>query len=110
MAQNSEFLTLVARLEAAVARLEGLGARADSTTATVQGIASLTGEGKGAAAGVTAPAPVVAAFDELVQTRVGRLLVVADKIGGQVLQSSQLLQRAFEAEKSIVFAISQCKV
>jgi hypothetical protein len=52
----------------------------------------------------------VAAFDELVQTRVGRLLVVADKIGGQVLQSSQLLQRAFEAEKSIVFAISQCKV
>jgi adenylyl cyclase-associated protein len=51
----------------------------------------------------------VAAFDELVQTRVGRLLVVADKIGGQVLQSSQLLQRAFEAEKSIVFAISQCK-
>jgi adenylyl cyclase-associated protein len=44
-----------------------------------------------------------------VQSRVGRVLAAADKIGEGVLQTSQVLQRAFKAEKAIVHAISQCK-
>lgn len=95
------------RLEQAVSRLEALGSRATSTTPD-QGIASLVAASPGAGAGASPPA--VDAFDQLVQSRVGRVLAAADKIGGGVLQTSQVLQRAFEAEKAIVHAISQCKV
>lgn len=108
-ADQASFTAVVARLEAAVARLEGLGSRAISSS-PVQGISSLAGEGPGAPSGVPVTSAVVTAFDELVQARVGRFLVAADKIGGQVLQASQVLQRAFEAEKAVVYAISKCKV
>ena len=98
---------VVARLEAAVARLESLGSQAISS-APKQGISSLVA-GPPPPAG-SASSPSVAAFDELVQSRVGKLLAAADKIGGNVLQASQVLQRAFEAEKAVILAISQCKV
>ena len=98
---------VVARLEAAVARLESLGSQAISG-APKQGISSLVA-GPPPPAG-SASSPSVAAFDELVQSRVGKLLAAADKIGGNVLQASQVLQRAFEAEKAVILAISQCKV
>ena len=103
---QSSLEAVVMRLEQAVSRLEGLGSRATSMSPD-QGISSLVGQ-PGAGAG--APPAAVEAFDQLVQTRVGRVLAAADKIGGSVLQTSQVLQRAFEAEKAIVLAISQCKV
>lgn len=100
---QSSLAAVVMRLEQAVSRLEGLGSRATSTSPD-QGISSLVGP-----PGAGAPPAAVEAFDQLVQARVGRVLAAADKIGGGVLQTSQVLQRAFEAEKAIVHAISQCK-
>lgn len=101
---QSSLEAVVMRLEQAVSRLEGLGSRATSTSPD-QGISSLVGP-----PGAGAPLPAVEAFDQLVQARVGRVLAAADKIGGGVLLTSQVLQRAFEAEKAVVHAISQCKV
>lgn len=108
---QSSLEAVVVRLEQAVSRLETLGSRATSSSAD-RGISSLVGF---ADPGASQPAGSashlsVEAFDELVQARVGRVLAAADKIGGGVLQTSQVLQRAFDAEKAIVRAISQCKV
>lgn len=107
---QSSLEAVVVRLEQAVSRLETLGSRATSSSAD-RGISSLVGF---ADPGASQPAGSashlsVEAFDELVQARVGRVLAAADKIGGGVLQTSQVLQRAFDAEKAIVRAISQCK-
>jgi len=100
----SSLEAVVLRLEQAVSRLEALGTRATSTSPD-KGISSLI-----APQGAEASTPAVDAVDQLVQSRGGRVLAAADKIGGGVLQTSQVLQRAFETEKAIVHAISQCKV
>ena len=103
MASNLE--ALVRRLEIAVEKLESAG-----------GIAS----GSGGAAGQPDPstasptesslAPSVAAFDELIDTAVTKFMGAAVAIGGPVREASKLLEEAFKRERTVVLAISQCKV
>lgn len=122
-ANETALAGLVARLEAAVLRLERLDPR------IIQNFSPPTPPRSVPASSVPvhtpAPAPVpstsssggdapsVAAFRELLESTdfgVARVLAAADKIGGQVLVATKLLQDAFTAEYGIVKAISHCKV
>lgn len=103
MASNLE--ALVRRLEIAVGKLESAGS-----------IASGSGGAAGQADRSAAPstesslAPSVAAFDELIDTAVTKFVEVAEAIGGPVREASKLLEEAFRKERTVVLAISQCKV
>ncbi|WOK95584.1 cyclase-associated protein 1-like [Canna indica] len=83
---------LVARLEAAVARLEALSA---------------------APAGLVADAvaldPAIAAFDELVEKSLGRLSAAADKIGGKVQEATKILAEAFAVLRELLVKAKQCQ-
>ena len=106
---------LVARLEAAVGRLEtvvtGTSSAVPPPSVSSPGIDASTP----AALTPTNPsapqdAPIVAAFDELISSSLARLVSVGDKLGGKVQQASKLVLRAFKEEHNIIKCISQCKV
>jgi hypothetical protein len=96
---------LVKRLEIAVEKLENTG-----------GIAPREGGGvpQGAPRNNLSEEsvlhPSVVAFDELISTFVAKFIKAAGAIGGSVLDASKLLESAFKGERTIVLAISQCKV
>lgn len=96
--------SIVQRLEAAVARLESAQGHPAASSSSSRDVALV-----GAVSSSDSTEAFVAAFDSLIESHVGRLLAAADKIGGQVLQGSQLLKEAFAVERSIVLATSKCK-
>ncbi|KAJ6827121.1 cyclase-associated protein 1-like [Iris pallida] len=87
---------LVARLEAAVARLESLSAAGSKPPSSARDLPS-------AAAAVDLPTdPSIVAFDELVEKSLARVSSAAYKIGGKVLEATKILKEAFAAEKELL--------
>uniref|UniRef100_A0A2P2IPW5 Adenylyl cyclase-associated protein n=1 Tax=Rhizophora mucronata TaxID=61149 RepID=A0A2P2IPW5_RHIMU len=85
---------LIARLESAVDRLEALS----------------TGFRAGAAAeigGDVAADPSIVAYDDLMGQYFSRVSSAADKIGGQVLEVTKVLQEAFNVQKDLLVMIKQ---
>ncbi|KAF5448809.1 hypothetical protein F2P56_029308 [Juglans regia] len=85
---------LLARLESAVARLEAL-----STGFTSRGATEIGGE--------TPLDPSIVAFDDLIGQYLGRVLSAAEKIGGQVLEVTKVLQEAFNVQRELLIKAKQ---
>lgn len=97
---------LVARLEAAVSKLEFIGSKV--------GVAPSPSASSSAREFQAPPTSSVAnpginEYDELVQKSVGRVLGAAEKIGGQVLQSTHILKDAFAAQRDLLLNFKKCK-
>ncbi|KAG6709523.1 hypothetical protein I3842_06G136500 [Carya illinoinensis] len=85
---------LIARLESAVTRLEALS----------------TGFRSGVVPGIdveTVSDPSIVAFDDLIGQYLGRVLSAAEKIGGQVLEATKILQEAFNVQKELLIKTKQ---
>ncbi|CAN6482069.1 unnamed protein product [Victoria cruziana] len=89
---------LVERLEAAVSRLEAFNAKLPSAAG-----ASLDDESQGSAD------PAIIAYDEMIQNSLGRVLTAAQKIGGQVLDVTKILEQSFLVQKDLLNKAKQCK-
>lgn len=88
---------LIQRLESAVTRLEALSLR--------QGASSELGGDATASAD-----PAILAFDDLISQSVGRVISAAQKIGGQVLEISKVIDEAFSAQKELLIKIKLTQV
>lgn len=87
---------LIQRLESAVTRLEAL---------------SFSGGSAAAASGDDAPLdPSVLAFEDLIGQYLGRVSAAAEKIGGQVLDITKIVQEAFAAQKDLIIKVKQHQV
>ncbi|KAK6120956.1 hypothetical protein DH2020_045296 [Rehmannia glutinosa] len=84
---------LITRLESAVTRLEALSARQVGAA-----------EGGGDAAAMD---PSIVAFDDLIYQYVNRVTSAAEKIGGQVLDVSKIIEEAFNVQKELLIKIKQ---
>lgn len=84
---------LIQRLEAAVTRLEALSLGA--------------GDGEAAAPALD---PSIIAFDDLRSQFVGRLRTAAEKIGGQVLDVTKIVEEAFEVQRQLLITIKETQV
>jgi adenylyl cyclase-associated protein len=91
---------LVERLEAAVARLEAAAASGASPSATPRDIGSAT----------AASDPAIVAYDEFVAEAFGRLNAAAEKIGGKVLEATNVLAEAFAVAKDLLVQAKQLQV
>ncbi|XP_020276905.1 cyclase-associated protein 1-like [Asparagus officinalis] len=89
--------SLIERLEAAVARLESLPLGSQPAISS----RDLSGD--------SPSDPAVIAFDELAEKSLGRVLSAAEKIGGQVLEATKILQEAFAAERDLLVKAKQCQ-
>ncbi|KAG5247761.1 cyclase associated protein [Salix suchowensis] len=85
---------LMVRLESAVARLEALSLRGGSVV-----------ESGGYDAAVTDPS--VVAFEDFMGTYFGRVSSAGEKIGGQVLEVTKILERALNVQKELLIKIKQ---
>ncbi|XP_030450226.1 cyclase-associated protein 1 [Syzygium oleosum] len=86
---------LIQRLEAAVARLEAVSA--------APGVSSAGGDD----ASVAATDPAILAFDDLMAQYVARVSSAAEKIGGRVLDVTNVLREAFGVQKELLIQIKQ---
>ncbi|KAF3773745.1 Cyclase-associated protein 1 [Nymphaea thermarum] len=91
---------LVERLEAAVGRLEAFNAKLPSVA--VAG-AALKDDSQGSTE------PAIVAYEELIENSFGRVLSAAQKIGGQVLDVTKILQQSFLVQKDLLVKAKQCK-
>uniref|UniRef100_A0A7N0ZRQ3 Adenylyl cyclase-associated protein n=1 Tax=Kalanchoe fedtschenkoi TaxID=63787 RepID=A0A7N0ZRQ3_KALFE len=89
---------LVKRLETAVARLEALSAG---------GFGS--GGGSAEVGGGLESDPAIRAFEDMKSECVGRVLAAAEKIGGEVLAVSEIVEEAFSVQKELLAQIKQCQ-
>ncbi|CAI9104507.1 OLC1v1003192C2 [Oldenlandia corymbosa var. corymbosa] len=87
---------LIQRLESAVARLEALSFR--------QGGGSRDIGGDAAAASSD---PSIVAYEDLISQFVGRVTSAAEKIGGQVLDVTKILEEAFSTQKELLIKVKQ---
>lgn len=95
---------LVQRVEAAVDRLEALSLR----FSTSNGSSDLP---RSPPDGVTLSSdPAITAYDGFLHNFLGRLLSAAEKIGGQVLEVTRVVQDAFSVQKDLLFKIKQAQV
>lgn len=92
---------LIARLESAVARLESL-----STGFGSRGLPAFDDDDTAAASSD----PSILAFDDLVSQYLGRVSSAAEKIGGQVLEVTNVLQEAFNVQKELLIKAKQTQV
>ncbi|XP_074313396.1 cyclase-associated protein 1-like [Silene latifolia] len=88
---------LLSRLEKAVTRLESI-----STAAPRSRDFNFSGADDVAA---SASDPAIAAFDDFMVSRVGRVSAVAEKIGGKVLEASDVLKEAFSALRDLLVRV-----
>lgn len=88
---------LIARLEAAVARLEATAARG--------GVG-----GGGGDDDVAESDPAILAYGELSAKYLGRVSEAAEKIGGKILEATKLLEEAFSVQKDLLVRIKQSQV
>ncbi|KAK6916571.1 Adenylate cyclase-associated CAP, C-terminal [Dillenia turbinata] len=86
---------LIERLEAAVRRLESISAG---------GFSSAADSGGG---DVSSSDPSIIAFDDLIGNYAARVSTAAEKIGGQVLDVTKLLEQAFSVQKELLIKIKQ---
>ncbi|KAK9691082.1 hypothetical protein RND81_09G174800 [Saponaria officinalis] len=91
---------LLSRLEKAVSKLEAISAAATSSSRDFD----FSAAGDAAAA---ASDPAIAALDDLIESRVGRVLTAAEKIGGKVLEASVVLKEAFSALRDLLIRVKQ---
>lgn len=90
---------LIARLESAVARLESL-----STGFGSRGLPAFDDD---TAAAASSSDPSILAFDDLISQYLGRVSSAAEKIGGQVLEVTNVLQEAFNVQKELLIKAKQ---
>lgn len=116
MADAGALEALVARLERVASLLEGrletspaLAKKPDVSSRSISAL-DLVKENAKVDSADGAISPSVAAFDELLKTKLTRVKAAAVKIGGSVLKATEVLESAFAAERNIVLAFSQCKV
>eukprot|EP00897_Mesotaenium_endlicherianum_P004116 jgi/Mesen1/3732/ME000203S02821 len=96
------FETLVVRLEAAVERLESVGKVSSVPTSLAAKSEPVVPVSAGVSSSVTS-------YQELLDVNLLKLRNAADKVGGQVLDATKILESAFKAELRVVQAIAQCK-
>lgn len=95
---------LIERLESAVTRLESL-----SSGFIAGGLPG--GGGDAASSGVDASSdPSIVAFVDLMTQYVGAISKAAEKIGGQVLQVTMILQEAFAVQKELLIKVKHTQV
>ncbi|XP_038705671.1 cyclase-associated protein 1-like [Tripterygium wilfordii] len=87
---------LVQRLESAVARLEAL------STGFRPG-------GSGESLDDAASDPAIAAFDDMMRQYVGRVSGAAEKIGGQVLEVTKVVEQAFGVQRELLIQVKHTK-
>ena len=92
---------LIARLESAVARLESL-----STGFGSRGLPAFDDD----TAAASSSDPSILAFDDLISQYLGRVSSAAEKIGGQVLEVTNVLQEAFNVQKELLIKAKQTQV
>lgn len=85
---------LIQRLESAVARLEVLSLR-QGASSELDGDATASAD------------PAILAFDDLISQSVGRVSSAAEKIGGQVLEITKVIEEAFSTQKELLIKIKQ---
>lgn len=91
---------LIQRLESAVSRLEALstGFRAGATP------------GDGGDVDDAASDPSIVAFGDLMDQYLGRVSSAAEKIGGQVLEVTNIVHEAFAVQKQLLIQVKQSQV
>ncbi|KAF9676011.1 hypothetical protein SADUNF_Sadunf09G0094000 [Salix dunnii] len=87
---------LIGRLESAVARLEALSLRSG-------GVAVSGGDDS------AATDPSIVAFDDFMGTCFSRVSSAAEKIGGQVLEVTRILEQALNVQKELIIKIKQTR-
>ncbi|KAJ6692682.1 ADENYLYL CYCLASE-ASSOCIATED PROTEIN [Salix purpurea] len=87
---------LIERLESAVVRLEALSLRSG-------GVAVSGGDDS------AATDPSIVAFDDFIGTCFGRVSSAAEKIGGQVLEVTRILEQALNVQKELLIKIKQTR-
>ena len=92
---------LIARLESAVARLESLSIGFGS-----RGLPAFDDD----TAAASSSDPSILAFDDLISQYLGRVSSAAEKIGGQVLEVTNVLQEAFNVQKELLIKAKQTQV
>lgn len=88
---------LVERLEKAVARLEALSSSSSSRSVDFSGEDAVVD-------------PSIIALDDLIANYVGRVSAAAEKIGGKVLESSEILRDAFSALRELLVKVKHTQV
>ncbi|KAI3922340.1 hypothetical protein MKX01_006029 [Papaver californicum] len=90
---------LIQRLESAVQRLESLcsGFRHGSTGISADGDDDAQLD------------PSISAYQDLIDQFVGRILSSAEKIGGNVLEATKVLEEAFGVQKELLIKVKQCQ-
>ncbi|KAL3538962.1 hypothetical protein ACH5RR_002328 [Cinchona calisaya] len=86
---------LIQRLESAVARLEALSYR--------QGVSPPSEIGGDSAS----TDPSIVAYEDLISQFVGRVSGAAEKIGGQVLDVTKIIEEAFSTQKELLIKVKQ---
>lgn len=89
---------LIQRLESAVCRLEAL-----SPGFSFSGVSSATDDN-------AASEPPILAFEDLMRNYVRKVSDAAERIGGQVLEATRVLEEAFAVEKELLVKIKQMQV
>jgi adenylyl cyclase-associated protein len=87
-------------LEAAVSRLEELTAGAHHPSIAPHGLSD----------NASAQDPAILAFDDLIASAVGRVSAAAGKIGAEVAEVTQLVEKAFWVEKDLLIRTKQTQV
>lgn len=90
---------LIQRLESAVSRLESLASGSRSQPQSVPYDAASASSD-----------PSIVAFDDLVNEYVAKVTGAAEKIGGQVVEITNVLGQAFNAQKELLVKIKQTQV
>lgn len=90
---------LINRLESAVTRLEAL---------SVGGFRQV--DAAEVSRDAAAMDPSIVAFDDLISQYVRRVASAAEKIGGQVLDISEIIEEAFSVQKELLIKIKQTQV
>eukprot|EP00252_Welwitschia_mirabilis_P011087 TRINITY_DN24922_c0_g1_i1.p1 TRINITY_DN24922_c0_g1~~TRINITY_DN24922_c0_g1_i1.p1 ORF type:complete len:484 (+),score=108.89 TRINITY_DN24922_c0_g1_i1:371-1822(+) len=98
--------SLIGRLEEAISRLEDVESKLRSGGGA-SGIASSERDIK--IGGSATLDPSVSAYDDLVNNSVNKFIDAANKIGGQVLDASRLLQDAFSFQRELISKFKTCK-
>lgn len=90
---------LIQRLESAVCRLEALSSAGISTRDF-----SLASDDNAASE------PPILAFEDLMRNYVRKVSDAAEKIGGQVLEATRIVEEAFSIEKDLLVQVKQTQV
>lgn len=98
------------RLEAVTIRLEaaGGGSRPVAAAAAPAGASAPPGSMPAPPASLAASSSL-AAFDALVAGELARAVAAAKAAGGGVAAATELLEKAFRAERSVVAAVAACR-